>query len=595
MNVTVNGVEVRVESDCVPFKPSLICKPGEQEGIFYVTLSVTSAEALPLPDLKLTWELPSVDFHHKWNPRCGQNRALDVGLGSFNHIQSSANSGAPVFCLYNLAGDNACTWALSDVIHNTHTGGDYRSGKTFYCDCKVVGSSVGVVSEYELTVRFDFRKIQYFKSLADVTRYWETLPGCQPCVVPSSARKPLLSSWYIYEIRFEPESFETECKIASDMGFETAIMDDGWQTKQTTAGYQNNGDWEVSEEKVPDLKGHVDRIHAMGMKYMAWFSVPFCGVESKAYHRFKDMLLPGREGAKWFSFDMRFPEVREYLVGRFTGFVTRYGVDGLKMDFIGSCNDSEPAADILSDGRRDCASMGEGMCKLLAEAKRQLLTINPDILIEFRQAYTGPAMRPYGNMLRAVDCANSLGDNRIRTLDVKLLAGNSAVHSDPITWNENDPPHSAAMQIIHALFSVPQISMRLRDLSESHHNMLRQQLTFMKENEDVLQHGDVRPLYPHLLYPLVISRNEQKMLVAFYADMPMRFGVENLPRQLLLVNGCYAEELLVVFDDDFGAVQIDVINCLGECVRKEKMTVKAGVHRLAVPPAGHMRLLREGR
>jgi alpha-galactosidase len=593
MKIDVHNITVCLESDCGPFQPELTCKSGECEGLFYVTLRVTADVGCLLPDLKLTWKLPSIDFHHKWNTRCMQNRALDVGLGSYNHIHSSANSGAPVFSLYNLAGTNACTWAASDVIHDTDTGGDYRSGGSFCCDFQVVGSSVGIVKEYEVTIRFDFRRLPYYEVLADVARYWETLPGCTPCPVPAAARKPLLSSWYVYEIRFDAEDFEKNCEQAAKIGFETAIMDDGWQTSQTTAGYENNGDWEVFEGKVPDLVNQVKRIHAMGVKYMVWFSVPFVGIESKAYQRFKDMLLPGREGAKWYSFDMRFPEVREYLVERFVGFVERYGVDGLKMDFIGSCNDARPASDVMADGRRDCPSIGEGMCKLLEEATSKLRALNPDVLIEFRQAYTGPAMRAYGNMLRAVDCANSLGDNRVRTLDLRLLSGNTAVHADPITWHDDDPDHSAAMQIIHALFSVPQISRRISDLTPSHRDMLIQQIKFIKEHEDVLQLGEIRPLYPHLLYPLVVARNDQKMVVAFYADMPVRLGEEALPPELLFVNGSYASEVLVELARDYGAVEAEVIDCCGNRLRTERRNVDAGMHVFNVPPAGHVRINRQ--
>lgn len=581
-------MDIQLEADCAPFTPKLICKPGEEDGLFYVTLNLDAETATLLPDLKLTWALPSVDLHHKWNPRCMQNRALDVGLGSYNNIDSSANSGCPVFSLYNLSGTNACTWALSDVIHNTKMGGDYHSGKFFFSHATVVGNSVGIVDHYELTVRFDFRRIPYYESLNDVVKYWETLPGCTPCYVPAAARKPLFSSWYIYEIRVNTDDLEKNCGPAKEAGFDTVILDDGWQTPQTTAGYENNGDWEVCEEKAPDLAGHVKRVQAMGMKYMVWFSVPFVGIESKAYHRFKDMLCPGREGAKWFSFDMRFPEVRQYLVEKYEDFVTRYGIDGLKMDFIGSCNDPQPAADIMADGRRDCPSMGEGMCKLLDEVTTRLRKINPDILIEFRQAYIGPAMRAYGNMLRAVDCPNSVGDNRVRTLDVRLLAGNTAVHSDPITWHDDDPDHSAAMQIIHALFSVPQISRKVSELTPSHLRMVKQQLAFVKEHEDVLQLGELRPLYPHLLYPIVIAKNAAKMVIATYADMPVRLGDEELPNDIYLVNGSYAHEILVELGEDYGAVDVEVIDCCGETIMTDRTELKEGLRRLPVPPAAHM-------
>lgn len=591
INTDCNGMEICLETDSSPFEANLKSKPGEEEGIFYVTLNLDAVKATLLPDLKLAWKLPSVDFHHKWNPRCMQNRALDVGLGSYNHIDSSANNGAPVFSLYNLQGTNACTFALSDVIHDINLGGDYHSGKFFYCDVKVTGTSVGIVDHYEITIRFDFRRIPYYQSLNEVVSYWETLPGCKPCHIPSAARKPLFSSWYIYEIRVNVEDLEKNCVLAKDAGFDTVILDDGWQTPQTTAGYENNGDWEVCEEKAPDLAGHVRRVQAMGMQYMVWFSVPFVGVESKAYHRFKDILCPGREGAKWFSFDMRFPEARQYLIDKYEDFVTRYGIDGLKMDFIGSCNDKTPDADILADGRRDCTSMGEGMCKLLDETTRRLRKINPDILIEFRQAYTGPAMRTYGNMFRAVDCANSLGDNRIRTLDLRLLAGNTAVHADPITWHDDDPDHSAAMQIIHILFSVPQISRKISELKESHLRMLRHQLAFIKEHEDVLQLGELRPLYPHLLYPVVIAKNKEKMVIAIYADMPVRLN-EDLSPEIFLVNGSYAREILLELSLDLGNVDIEVIDCCGQSLRKDRLNMVSGLNRLSVPPASHIHIRR---
>jgi alpha-galactosidase len=340
-----------------------------------------------------------------------------------------------------------------------------------------------------------------------------------------------------------------------------------------------------------DLAGHIKRVQALGMKYMVWFSVPYIGIESKAYRRFRGMLLPGREGAPQYSIDVRFPEARRYLVETYEAFVTRYGVDGLKMDFIDSCGDSNPSPDILSDGRRDCVSIGEAMCKLLQEATARLRRINPDFLVEFRQAYTGPAMRAYGNMLRAVDCANSLGDNRVRTLDLRLLAGNTAVHADPITWHDDEPDHSAAMQIIHTIFAVPQISRRISELSDSHRRMLRHQLAFIREHGDVLQCGELRPLYPHLLYPVVVARTDRKMVVAFYADMPVRLN-EGLPPEIFLVNGSYANEVMVELGQDAGTVDAEVIDCCGKTVRRESIHLVHGVNRLAIPPAAHMRMKR---
>ena len=44
-------------------------------------------------------------------------------------------------------------------------------------------------------------------------------------------------------------------------------------------------------------------------------------------------------------------------------------------------------------------------------------------------AYIGPAMRKYGNIFRAHDCPNDAQSNLTRTIDLRLLSGNTAVRA----------------------------------------------------------------------------------------------------------------------------------------------------------------------
>ncbi len=80
------------------------------------------------------------------------------------------------------------------------------------------------------------------------------------------------------------------------------------------------------------------------------------------------------------------------------------------------------------------------------------------------------------------------------------------------------------------------------------------------------------------------------MVVAFHADMPMRFAEGALPPEMLLVNGSCASELLVEHGRPIGDVEADVINCCGETLSSAKRYLAAGLNRLAVPPAGHVHL-----
>jgi alpha-galactosidase len=260
------------------------------------------------------------------------------------------------------------------------------------------------------------------------------------------------------------------------------------------------------------------------------------------------------------------------------------------LDFVGTILDKVSLAG-RADERRDAVSVGEAVCTLLDETMIRLREINSDIMIEFRQDYTGPAMRRFANMFRVVDCPNSPGDNRVRSLDIRLLCGNTAVHSDPITWYDDEPDYSAAMQIIHAIFSVPQISHRISELSDSHRRMLKYQMAFCCEHHDVLQFGDLRPLYPHLLYPLVVAKTADKMLAAYYSGLPLRLD-EEIPRLLILVNGSYTPEVLLDLCRPLGDVEIAVTDCSGREISKEKMALETGLHRIAIPAAGNALLRR---
>ena len=588
--VNCNEIEISLKEGIDPFTAKLSCHEDEIKGIFYVEARLRNDGPAQLPDLELTWDLPSIDFHYKWNPQCMHNRALDIALASANRVESRANRQAPVYTLYNLEGVNTCCFALSDVVHDTVLGGEYGDGKFYESIARILGRKMDPLSEYTVTLRFDFRRIPYYQALKDVSVWWQEMEDYKPCAIPDAARKPLLSSWYSYKLNVDPVDLEKQCVLAKEYGIDVVILDDGWQTDQLEFGYQNNGDWKVSTVKFPDFAAHVRRVQDLGMKYMVWFSVPFVGIESKAYEKFKNMIFPGKEEAKWFALDPRFPATREYLAEIYEDFVTKYRIDGIKMDFIGTIGGRGGDEDDHNEGH-DCHSVGEGVCRLLDDVMQRLRNLNSEILIEFRQSYVGPAMRKYGNMFRAVDCPNSIGDNRVRSIDVRLICGDTAAHADPITWHDDEPVESAAMQLIHTLFCVPQISCKMTELTDDHTRMLRSYLAFWRKHREVLLSGDLRPLYPHMAYPLVVAENGAKTVVAFYSRLPLVVE-KQITQELILVNGTYITALLLDIKEDQGEFGVIAIDCMGSLVKQETVVLDRGIHVIEVPVAGHVQLKR---
>ena len=66
------------------------------------------------------------------------------------------------------------------------------------------------------------------------------------------------------------------------------------------------------------------------------------------------------------------------------------------------------------------------------------------------------------------------------------------VHSDMITWNNNDTNESVAKQLIAVLFGVPQISVRLDEIKAKHYEVLKFWLNFWMENREVLLDGKLK-------------------------------------------------------------------------------------------------------
>ena len=141
------------------------------------------------------------------------------------------------------------------------------------------------------------------------------------------------------------------------------------------------------------------------------------------------------------------------------------------------------------------------------------------------------------------------------------------------------------MQLVHTLFAVPQVSVDLARIPVQHREMIRFYLDFWRRHRDVLLDGELMPLRPGELYPVVLARNERTALAACYAGdvIPLEGPV---PPVLIVVNGTLADRILLELAQPGGERFLIVTSCTGETLRTETLTLGVGVHRLEIPPAG---------
>jgi alpha-galactosidase len=359
-------------------------------------------------------------------------------------------------------------------------------------------------------------------------------------------------------------------------------VDDGWQTLDSSRGYAFTGDWKP--ERIPEMKKFVDGIHALNQKFMIWYSVPMAGEKSEAAKRFKGKTLGFSNSLQAFTLDPRYPEVRDYLIGLYEKAVLEWGIDGLKLDFIELFGPKSDTV-LTAENGRDYASVDEAVDRLFTDIMARLRKIKPDIAIEFRQPYNGPLMRKYGNMLRGVDCPNAGPVNRKEIIDLRLLADNTAVHSDMFIWHPEEPVASAALQLLNVLFSVPQVSVRLGEVSAEHRQMLSFWLKYWKTNRATLLDGELQPVSPASNYPLVLARSSDKLIAALYQDMVVSPG-SKLPKQLDLVNAKPSRSVVVNFEEPFGPATVRIVDCLGKQVSEKSQVLGIGVQAWDVPPSG---------
>lgn len=553
-----------------------------EDGRSVEVISLTQTEHAQDAQLVLEWSFPILDIAGRWHPNCRFDRSIKADW-SYGEKSMSAVS-APVISFFNEDGENRGTFALSETLKEVRMSlGVHEEDGTM--NCMVVVSLGALDSDcYKLSLLCDDRNVRYEQAIREVGLWWEKDCGLRPASVPESAREPMYSFWYSYHQQFTDEEIEAECKRAKELGFGTVIVDDGWQTDDTNRGYGFCGDWKPAAGKIKDMRKHVEKVHQMGLKYLLWLSVPYVGIHSEMWKHFHDKLI----GMDWQQntgiLDIRYPEVREYLSKVYADAVKDWDLDGLKLDFIDEFYQRKETPAV--NDQMDCACIQQALDKLLAETMERLKKEKQDILIEFRQRYIGPSIRRYGNIFRVCDCPDSGISNRVGIVDLRLLSGNTAVHSDMLMWNKEEKAEVAALQVIDCLFGTMQFSVRLDSMKEEHKRMLKNYMAFMQRHQELLQQAPIIAQEPQNLYPQVCVQNEQTEITALYS----RNRVVELgdTEESIIVNGSAATAVFVEAKAPLVA-QVTVFDCMGTTVCSRQMNLSA-VEKIICPIGGRVEI-----
>ena len=570
----------------------------EPDGVEYAVVEMSREEPAYPAAFNLSFNFAKRDIVAAWRPwsECSGfgmywDPANLPGAGQTDFCHSM-----PLYACYGSGGRNRVAFAASESSEPiVMKAGIREEDNRLYFSFHFYDTKVAKRKHLVAKLRIDSRDVFWSDAVREAADWMTEVSGRKPANVPDAAFAPLYSTWYNFHQDVHQDEIERECEIASKMGMGTIIVDDGWQTDDTNRGYAFCGDWKESKNRFPDIKAHVARVHAMGMKYMLWYAVPWMGEKSANYARFKGKFLYHNKRLKTYCLDPRFPEVREFLINTYERALREWNIDGLKLDFIDAIKvpDRDPA---LSDNfkGRDIKSVTEATERLISDIYKRLSAIKPDVLVEFRQAYIGPSIRTAANMLRVRDCPADMQINRRGIVNLRLTSGKTAVHSDPLEWHPTDTPEAAAKNVLNVMFSTIQCSMKLAGLDRhpekeghnhpllGHADMIAHWSRFGAAHVDALQRGKFKAYHPELAYPLIEGESDVERIFGVYAA-EMSVSTGPLDKPVYILNATDADSLVVEIPSKATITPYDTYGANGMGIPYE-----AGCHRVPVPPSGYL-------
>ncbi len=278
----------------------------------------------------------------------------------------------------------------------------------------------------------------YFKTLSDYSKLMQKR-GFNFREIPEESYEPIWCAWG-YERNFKVEQVLNTLPKVKELGYEWAVLDDGWQTAE--------GDWFLNPEKFPngdsDMKAFVDSIHSIGLKAKLWWTPLAVDPGTELFKNHEDWILLNENGKPqditwWDSYYLcpAYQPVLEYTKEMVEKFLGEWRFDGLKIDGqhlngTASCYNPKHKHDYPEQSV-------EGMVNFYKIIYETALNINPKAVVEICPCGTAYSyyMLPYVNQVVSSDPTSSW-QIRLKGKTFKALIGPQApYYGDHVELSDN--------------------------------------------------------------------------------------------------------------------------------------------------------------
>lgn len=553
-------------------------RPGTEaaaNGLWPFELLVEAGAAL---ELRVEVELGAAIGY--WHPEAGEYRTLPPDWAA--RTSTSLVCGAPVGCLYDAAGESLFSWALDELVDELEIRyGVSEEHKTFALELH----ARALPTERRLRLMTSTSRAPVAEAIGTLAA-WLTEGLETPALpVPAVARRPVYSTWYTFTQDLDQAGVEAEIALGTRLGLGSVFVDDGWQRLAFGRGYSGCGDWVPDTDKFPDLAGFSAAVQGLGAGVVLWIAPLLLGKDADVFAELADCAPHWVDHLRCHVLDPRHRRVREHLAATCVRLVVDYDLAGLKIDFL---DDAMVYRGTSSTG--DLDDVGQAMQALLALIRAELAAVGrSDLAVEFRQPYVSPAIAAYGQILRAADCPGDAVVNRRRTVDSRLLAVGQVVHGDMLMWGPTGGAEAVAQQLYGCWFSVPQISMKLAELSTEQTEALAGLLDLWQQLAPVTLDGSLSVQGTERCYDLVEASRPDlgRRVVGRY--VPAVVGLD-AAGEVTVLNATSADSVVVRVADGLQVSSI-VIRAASAAVVTEIVLLGSGLHEIPIPPFGSLTLV----
>ncbi|MFO7888889.1 MAG: alpha-galactosidase [bacterium] len=255
---------------------------------------------------------------------------------------------------------------------------------------------------------------------------------------PETAYEPIWCAWG-FRRDFTIKQIYNALPKAADIGYEWAVLDDGWQTAE--------GDWYLVQDKFPrgdaDMKALVDKIHSYGMKAKLWWAPLAVDPGTDLIKNHPEYLLLNEDSSKrkiswWNAYYLcpGYSEVQQYTEKLVKKIMDEWGYDGLKID--GQHLNLAPRCYNPAHNHKRAEESVEATPDFFEMIYKTALSINPEAVVEIcpcGTAYNFHTM-PYMNQPVASDPTSSW-QIRLKGKTFKALMGpQTAYYGDHVELSD---------------------------------------------------------------------------------------------------------------------------------------------------------------